>query len=218
MIRVVVADDEPLVRAGIALVLSAADDIEVVAEAADGRQAVTEVISRSADVLLLDIQMPGMDGLTALTESRRVAKGTRVIMLTTYGESEYIDRALDAGATGFLLKDSAPEELIRAVRAVAEGEAYLSPSVTSWVIRRGGSTTSGDARVSEARRKVGALTSRERDVLLLLATGLSNGDIGDRLHLSEATVKMYLSRVFEKLGCANRVQAAGIAHRAGLEV
>ncbi|MBP2471389.1 DNA-binding NarL/FixJ family response regulator [Crossiella equi] len=211
----IIADDEPLVRAGIKLVLSAAEDIEVIAEATDGRSAITEVGARSADVLLLDIRMPGMDGLSALAELAKVAPATRVVILTTFGEAEYIGRALDSGAAGFLLKDSAPEELIRAVKVVAAGEAYLSPSVTKWVINRV-SATGGNAKAVDARRRLDVLTDREREVLELLAQGLSNADIGGRLYMSEATVKMYVSRVLGKLDCSNRVQAAILAHDAGL--
>ncbi|MGO1053483.1 response regulator [Crossiella sp. CA198] len=215
MVRVIVADDEPLVRAGIKLVLSAAEDIEVIAEAGDGRAAIAEVTARSADVLLLDIRMPGMDGLSALAELTKLAPDTRVVILTTFGESEYIGRALDAGAAGFLLKDSAPEELIRAVQVVAAGEAYLSPSVTKWVIGRV-SATGGTAKAVDAQRRLDVLTDREREVLELLAQGLSNADIGGRLYMSEATVKMYVSRVLGKLDCSNRVQAAILAHEAGI--
>ncbi|GAA0627823.1 two component system response regulator [Kutzneria viridogrisea] len=214
MVRVAIADDEPLVRAGIKLVLSASPDIEVVAEAGDGRAAVEVVGKHSVDVLLLDIRMPGMDGLTALGEVARVAPSTRVVFLTTFGEGEYITRALDGGAAGFLLKDSAPEELGRAVRVVAAGESYLSPSVTTWVMKRARSAAPVSA--ASAHNRLASLTERETDVLRLLAQGLSNADISSRLHASEATVKMYVSRVLTKLNCTNRVQAAIMAHEAGL--
>ncbi|MCP3803760.1 response regulator transcription factor [Allokutzneria sp. A3M-2-11 16] len=215
MIRVIVADDEQLVRAGIKLVLSSAPDIEVVAEAADGRAAVTAVVAHVVDVVLLDIRMPGLDGLDALAEIRRLSPRTRVVMLTTFGESGNIERALDAGAVGFLLKDRAAEELISAVRAIAAGEAFLSPSVTKWVIGRSGGASAG-SRASEAQRRVAALSDREREVLELLAQGLSNADIAGRLFTSEATVKSYMTKVLGKLECANRVQAAILAHEAGL--
>nr|WP_086827589.1 response regulator transcription factor [Allokutzneria sp. NRRL B-24872] len=215
MIRVIIADDEPLVRAGIRLVLSSAEDIEVLAEATDGRSAIEEVRSRAAEVLLLDIRMAGMDGLAAVEELRRVGARTKVVILTTFGEPEYIARALDGGVSGFLLKDFAPEELIRAVRVVAAGESYLSPAVTTWVMNRVSGRGEG-ARSARARRLVDELTEREREVLVLLAQGLSNADIAARLHMSEATVKMYMSRLLGKLDCANRVQAAVLAHEAGL--
>ncbi len=214
MVRVLIADDEPLIRNGIRLVLSSADDIEVVAEASDGRQAVDEASKRSVDVALLDIRMPGMDGLSALTELQRVVPRTRVVVLTTFGEDEYISRALAGGAAGFLLKDSAPDELIRAVRAVAAGEAYLSPAVTQRVIGR--FRQDDMARASEAKRRLEALSERELEVLKLLARGLSNADIGGRLFVSEATVKTYMSRLLAKLDCANRVQAALLAQDAGI--
>ncbi|WP_371505195.1 response regulator [Allokutzneria sp. NRRL B-24872] len=211
----IIADDEPLVRAGIRLVLSSAEDIEVLAEATDGRSAIEEVRSRAAEVLLLDIRMAGMDGLAAVEELRRVGARTKVVILTTFGEPEYIARALDGGVSGFLLKDFAPEELIRAVRVVAAGESYLSPAVTTWVMNRVSGRGEG-ARSARARRLVDELTEREREVLVLLAQGLSNADIAARLHMSEATVKMYMSRLLGKLDCANRVQAAVLAHEAGL--
>jgi DNA-binding NarL/FixJ family response regulator len=214
VVRVLIADDEPLIRNGIRLVLASAEDIEVVAEASDGRQAVDEASRRSVDVALLDIRMPGMDGLSALKELQRVVPRTRVVVLTTFGEDEYISRALAGGAAGFLLKDSAPDELIRAVRAVAAGEAYLSPAVTQRVIGRFRHDDMG--RVSEAKRRLEALSERELEVLKLLARGLSNADIGGRLFVSEATVKTYMSRLLTKLDCANRVQAALLAQDAGI--
>lgn len=215
MVRVAIADDEPLVRAGIKLVLSAASDIEVVAEAGDGREAVDVVARHTVDVLLLDIRMPGMDGLTAIAEVAKVAPATKVAFLTTFGEAEYIGKALERGAAGFLLKDSAPDELVRAVRVLAAGESYLSPSVTTWVMKQVGSAA--PSKAVSARVRLEALTERETDVLRLLAQGLSNADISTRLHASEATVKMYVSRVLAKLNCTNRVQAAIIAHDAGME-
>ncbi|MBT2390294.1 response regulator transcription factor [Streptomyces sp. ISL-1] len=215
-IRVVVADDEPLIRAGIRMILTSDRDIEVVAEAANGREAVDLARSHSADVVLLDIQMPVMDGLTALGELRRAAPATRVIVLTTFGERENVLRALEHGGAGFLLKDTAPAELIRAVRAAAAGEAYLSPAATRHVVDQLASGRTA-ARGQEARARVAALSAREREVLALLGEGLSNADAGRRLHMSEATVKTYVSRILAKLGCENRVQAALLARDAGLE-
>jgi DNA-binding NarL/FixJ family response regulator len=214
VVRVLIADDEALIRSGIRLVLASADDIEVVAEAADGRAAVDEAARRAVDVILLDIRMPALDGLSALAELARVAPAARVVVLTTFGEDEYISRALAAGAAGFLLKDSAPDELIRAVRAVAAGEAYLSPAVTRRVIGR--FRRDDVARATAAGRRLESLSERELEVLRLLARGLSNADIGGRLFVSEATVKTYMSRLLAKLDCANRVQAALLAHEAGL--
>lgn len=210
MIRVLVADDEPLIRAGIRMILSSADDIDVVAEAADGREAVELARSQRIDVALMDIQMPVMDGLTALGELRRAAPQVRVLILTTFGERHNVLRALTGGSVGFLLKDSAPAELMRAVRAAAGGEAYLSPGATRHVVD---SLASGGAtqRAEDARRRLEKLTDRERDVLALLGEGLSNADAGQRIHMSEATVKAYVSRILAKLECENRVQAALLA-------
>lgn len=214
MIRVLIADDEPLMRAGIKAILGTADDIELVAEAGDGREALQIVRERRVDVAVLDIRMPRMDGLACARELRTVAPSVRVVMLTTFGEDENIVRALSDGAAGFLLKDSAPEELLRAVRAVNNGEAYLSPMVTSRVV--GMVATSGQPKRQAAQKAVAGLTEREVEVLALLGQGMSNADIGAKLHMSEATVKTYVSRLLAKLGLTNRVQAALLARDAGL--
>ncbi|MEV6314124.1 response regulator transcription factor [Streptomyces sp. NPDC051776] len=215
MIRVLVADDEPLIRAGIRMILTSADDIDVVAEAANGRDALELARAHTVDVALLDIQMPVMDGLSALAELSRVAPGVRALVLTTFGERENVLRALSSGGAGFLLKDSAPAELISAVRAAAGGDAYLSPGATRHVVD---SLASGRAarRGEEARRRLEALTARELEVLALLGEGLSNADAGERIRMSEATVKTYVSRILAKLDCENRVQAALLARDAGL--
>ncbi|GLZ31288.1 DNA-binding response regulator [Lentzea sp. NBRC 105346] len=214
MIRVLIADDEPLMRAGIKAILGTADDIELVAEVGDGREAVQAVRERRVDVAVLDIRMPKLDGLAAARELHAVAPGVKVVMLTTFGEDENIVRALSDGAAGFLLKDSAPEELLRAVRAVHNGEAYLSPMVTSRVV--GMVASSGQPKRQEAVRQVQRLTEREVEVLTLLGQGMSNADVGQKLHMSEATVKTYVSRLLAKLGLTNRVQAALLARDAGL--
>ncbi|MET9695426.1 response regulator transcription factor [Streptomyces sp. NPDC006529] len=215
MIRVVIADDEPLIRAGIRMILTSAPDIEVVAEAANGREAVELARSHAPDVVLLDIQMPVMDGLSALGELVRAAPSAHALILTTFGERENVLRALSHGSAGFLLKDSAPAELIGAVRAAAAGDAYLSPAATRHVVDQ---LASGQraGRGEDARRRVAALSERERGVLALLGEGLSNADAGRRLHMSEATVKTYVSRILAKLECENRVQAALLARDAGL--
>ncbi|MFD3308976.1 response regulator [Streptomyces sp. NPDC058694] len=215
MIRVLVADDEPLIRAGIRMILTSAADIDVVAEAGDGREAVESARSTAVDVALLDIQMPVMDGLTALAELGRAAPDVRVLILTTFGERDNVLRALGHGGAGFLLKDSAPDELIHAVRAAAAGNAYLSPAATRHVVDAL-SSPGATARAEEARHRLDGLTARERDVLALLGEGLSNADAGRRLHMSEATVKTYVSRILTKLDCDNRVQAALLARDAGL--
>ncbi|MGP3687217.1 response regulator [Streptomyces sp. IBSNAI002] len=215
VIRVVIADDEPLIRAGIRMILTSAPDIEVVAEAANGREAVDLARAHVPDVMLLDIQMPVMDGLTALGELGRAAPEVRALILTTFGEKENVLRALGGGSAGFLLKDSAPGELIGAVRAAAAGDAYLSPAATRHVVDQLASGTAV-VRGEQARRRVAELSERERGVLALLGEGLSNADAGRRLHMSEATVKTYVSRILAKLGCENRVQAALLARDAGL--
>ncbi|MBD0708350.1 MULTISPECIES: response regulator transcription factor [unclassified Streptomyces] len=214
-IRVVIADDEPLIRAGIRMILNSDQGIAVVGEAADGRQAVEAARAHAADVVLLDIQMPVLDGLSALPELRRAAPAARVIILTTFGERDNVLRALEYGGAGFLLKDTAPAELIGAVRAAAAGDAYLSPAATRHVVERLASGREA-ARAEEARGRVAALSEKECGVLALLGEGLSNADAGRRLHMSEATVKTYVSRILSKLGCENRVQAALLARDAGL--
>ncbi len=215
MIRVLVADDEPLIRAGIRLILTSAEDIEVVGEAPDGAQALRMAAELAVDVLLLDIRMPVMDGLSALAELPRAAPGTRAIVLTTFGERENVLRAITSGGAGFLLKDTAPGELIQAVRAAATGHAFLSPAATRHIVD---SLADGPAaaRGERARRRLAVLTARERAVVDLLGEGLSNADTGARLHMSEATVKTYVSRILAKLDCENRVQAALLARDAEL--
>jgi DNA-binding NarL/FixJ family response regulator len=214
VIRVLLADDEAMIRAGVKAILAADPGIEVVAEAGDGREAVDLTLAHHPQVALLDIRMPRLDGLAAATEIRRAAPGTAVVMLTTFGEDEYIARALGEGASGFLLKSGDPRELIAGVRAVADGAAYLSPRVAHRVIDelRDGRMTRGTA----ARTRTEALTERERDVLALLGAGLSNAEIGKRLFLVEGTVKSYVSAILTRLGVRNRVQAAIVAYEAGL--
>ncbi|GAB3205268.1 response regulator [Marinactinospora thermotolerans] len=214
MIRVLLADDEAMIRAGVRAILSADPEIEVVAEAADGRAAVELARSHRPDVALLDIRMPRLDGLAAVAEMRRAAPATAVVILTTFGEDDYIARALGEGASGFLLKAGDPRELLAGVRAVAEGAAFLSPRVAQRVIAELGDGRM--ARGAEARRRAGELTERERDVLALLGEGLSNAEIGRRLHLVEGTVKSYVSAILGRLGVRNRVQAAIVAYEAGL--
>lgn len=214
MIRVLVVDDEPLIRAGIRLILSTAGDIEVVAEAANGREAVETARSHRLDVALLDIQMPEMTGLEALAEITKLPRSPRIAMLTTFGEDRYITDALHHGVAGFLLKDSAPEELVHAVRVIATGGAYLSPTVTNRVIQR--FTNHDTSRLEQAQGRIACLTDREREILTLLGNGLSNADIATRTFMSEATIKTYVSRLLAKLDCENRVQAAIIAVNAGL--
>ncbi|YCK33935.1 response regulator [Actinomadura sp. ATCC 39365] len=214
MIRVLLADDEAMIRAGVKAILDSDPSLEVVAEAGDGRQAVDLAIGHRPDVALLDIRMPRLDGLAAAAELRRVAPATAVVMLTTFGEDDYIARALEVGAAGFLLKSGDPRELIAGIHAVADGAAYLSPKVAQRVIAQlaGGRM----AREAEARDRVGVLTDREREVLALLGAGLSNAEIARRMHIVEGTVKAYVSTILTRLDVRNRVQAAIIAHEAGL--
>jgi DNA-binding NarL/FixJ family response regulator len=213
-IQVLLADDEAMVRAGVRAILATDAGIEIVAEAADGRQAVELVRAHRPDVALLDIRMPALDGLAAADEIAMVAPATNIIMLTTFGDDDYIARALGGGAAGFLLKASDPRELIAAVHAVADGAAYLSPAVARRVI--GSYRDAGLGRGTRARRRVAALTDRERDVLALLGAGHSNAEIGRTLYLVEGTVKAHVSSILTKLDARNRVQAAIVAHEAGL--
>ncbi|MEU0489568.1 response regulator transcription factor [Nocardiopsis sp. NPDC006139] len=214
MIRVLIADDEAMIRAGVRAIVESDPDIEVVAEAADGREAVDLAVSHRPDVALVDIRMPRLDGLAAAAEMRRLAPSTAVVVLTTFGEDAYISRALGDGASGFLLKAGDPRELITGVHAVADGGAYLSPQVARQVIDRFGGGR--PAREAAARTRVEQLTQREREVLALVGAGLSNADIADRLFLVEGTVKSYVSAILNRLGLRNRVQAAILAYEAGL--
>ncbi|WP_335932291.1 response regulator transcription factor [Streptomyces sp. PTD5-9] len=218
MIRVLIADDEPMIRKGVRSVLSVDPEIDVVAEAGDGREAVELVRRHRPAVAVLDIRMPGTNGIEAAAEIRRTAPGTGVVMLTTFGEDDYILQALGGGATGFLIKSGEPEELIAGIRAVAEGAAYLSPKVAARVVAHLSETGAGAraGRRSAARERVHALTARERDVLALLGGGLSNGQIARRLHVVEGTVKAHVSSILARLGVDNRAAAAVVAHEAGV--
>lgn len=213
MIRVLVADDEPLIRAGIATVLASAGDMEAVAQAGDGRAAVTAALAHRVDVALLDIRMPALDGLGALAELRRAAPAVRAVMLTSFGVDAYVLRAVQAGAAGFVLKNCTPDELIGAVRAAHRGDAYLAPAVTRTVLAH--VTPADPGRRQAAQDRLDTLSRRETEVLDLLAEGLSNAEISARLRSTETTVKTYVSRILAKVGCANRVQAALLVRDAG---
>ncbi|MCG5467494.1 response regulator transcription factor [Micromonospora sp. LAH09] len=212
MIRVVVVDDEHLVRAGLRLILEAAEDITVVGEAADAAGALEQAHRLRPDVVLLDVRMPGVDGLTVAPEV--VSAGPKVIMLTTFDLDEYVHRALRAGAVGFLLKDTPPRELAAAVRTVAAGNAMLAPTVTRRLISS--FAERGPARRDAARQRLAPLTARELEIVREVARGLGNAEIARRLTMSEATVKAHVSRALAKLQAGNRVQLAILVHDADL--
>ncbi|MFD5644240.1 response regulator [Streptomyces anulatus] len=206
-----IADDEAMIRAGVRAILARDPHVEVVAEAGDGHEAIALTRAHRPDVVLLDIQMPGLDGLTAAARLHRESAAVGVIMLTTFGQDAYVTRALEEGADGFLLKADDPRELLNGVRAVGAGGAYLSPRVAGRVI-----AGMRAHRAAHPHRPLERLTEREREVLAGLGTGLSNAEIASRLHLVEGTVKAHVSAVLAKLGARNRVEAAIAAYEAGL--
>jgi DNA-binding NarL/FixJ family response regulator len=206
----VIADDQPMMRAGFKAVLEATGAIEVVAEASSGEEAVAAANAHSPDVVLMDIEMPGMDGIEA---TRRLPRH-RVLILTTFGLDEYIVDALRAGASGFLLKDAPTEDVVGAVRSVAAGDAVLSPTVTRQLLDQVGRRL--PAPVSRSPETLAELTDREREVLRMLAAGLSNAELAEALYLSEATVKTHVSNLLGKLGLRDRVQAVIYAYETGL--
>ncbi|WP_329158448.1 response regulator transcription factor [Streptomyces sp. NBC_01717] len=213
MVRVVVVDDEPMVCRFLRTILGSADDLDVVDEAHDGAAGVEAVVRNRPDVVLMDLRMPGMDGLTAIERITELADPPAIVVPTTFDADQYVLRALRAGATGFLVKSTPPEELIGLVRVAAEGHTVLSPTAARRLIAA--STESLSAR-DRARELVGSLTEREVEVLACLGEGMSNAQIAARLYLSEATIKGYVSRMLDKLGCMNRTQAGLIAHDAGV--
>jgi DNA-binding NarL/FixJ family response regulator len=214
MIRVVLADDQALVRAGFRALLDAQDDIQVVGEAGDGEEAVRLAAELTPDIVLMDIRMPGVDGLSAtrrMAAEERLA-GVRVVILTTFGLDEYVFEAIRSGASGFLVKDTEPEELVQAVRVVAAGEALLSPSVTRQLIAE----FAARAKEPQGSNGLEDLTDREREVLALVAEGLSNEEISQRLVVSPATAKTHVSRAMGKLRARDRAQLVVIAYESGL--
>jgi DNA-binding NarL/FixJ family response regulator len=213
--RVLIADDQALVRAGFRVLIESAPDLEVVGEAADGVQAVALARSEAADVVLMDIRMPELDGLAATRELVTGPEGPRVIILTTFDVDEYVFEALRSGASGFLLKDTEPAELLQAVRVVAAGEALLAPSVTKRLIEEFATRPDPHRTPPEA---LASLTEREREVLALVARGLSNHEIAAELVISPATAKTHVSRVMMKLGARDRAQLVVIAYETGLVV
>ncbi len=210
-IRVLIADDQELVRTGLRLIVESGQDLDVVGEAADGEDAVRKARALRADIALMDIRMPGTDGIEATRQIIQSGGATRVIVLTTFSADEYVFQALAAGASGFLLKDGPADELLRAIRTVAAGDSLLAPSVTTGVIRR-------FAQQSPVREQPGRdeLTERELEVWKLLARGLSNAEIADELVVGDATVKTHVARVLGKLGLRDRTQAVIAAYESGL--
>ncbi len=218
MIRVLLADDQALIRAGFHVLIDVADDLQVVGEATDGAQAVDLARRERADVVLMDIRMPGVDGLEA---TRRISAdddlaGVKVIILTTFESDEYVYQAIRAGASGFLVKDTEPADLIQAVRVVARGDALLSPSVTRRLITDLAARPERPPPSDTSVRALAALTDREREVMALVAEGLSNDEIAARLFLSPLTSKTHVSRIMTKLYARDRAQLVVIAYESGL--
>jgi DNA-binding NarL/FixJ family response regulator len=211
-IAIAIADDQPLVRSGLRMIIEGEPDLHIVGEAADGAAAVDLVKTTGADVLLLDVQMPGVDGLAAMEQIAATGAPTRVLMLTTFDLDEYVYRAMRAGASGFLLKDMPGEDIVTAIRQVVRGvDALLAPTLTRRLLDRFGAQPPRPATTDLDR-----LTEREVDVLRLLGHGLSNAEIAARLYIGETTVKTHVARVLMKLGLRDRVQAAILAHESGL--
>ena len=215
MIRIALVDDDALLRAGLRLLVETQADIRVVAEAGTGREAVQQCRALQPDVVLMDLRMPGMDGVEATRQLTAGDSGARVLVLTTFDDESGMFDAVRAGASGFLLKRATPEELLTAVRAVAAGEGLVSPAMTLRLLRGFAAAAPGPPGPHE-QRKVDALTPREREVLVLLARGLSNAEIADRASVAEATAKTHVARVLAKLGLRDRVQAVVFAYENGL--
>jgi DNA-binding NarL/FixJ family response regulator len=210
-IRVLVADDQSMVRAGFRMLLAGEDDIEVVAEASNGLEAVDKAARFHPTVVLMDIRMPELDGLQATRRILAADNGARILILTTFDLDEYVFEALRAGASGFVLKDDSPEQLIAAIRTVADGEALLSPTVTRRVIQKFARTPR-----PVPPKGLDDLSDRERDVFHLIARGLSNGEIAEELYISDTTVKTHVTHILQKLGLRDRVQAVVLAYQTGL--
>ncbi|PJE96885.1 DNA-binding response regulator [Streptomyces carminius] len=216
MIRVVITDDQVMVREGFSVLLNAQPDMEVVGEAVDGREAVEQVAALAPDVVLMDIRMPRLNGLEATREICASGAAAKVLILTTYDLDEYVYQALRAGASGFLLKDASARQLADGVRTVAGGEALLAPAVTRRLIAEFSRLAGRTGPRAPLRERIGDLTERETQVLALVAQGLSNGEIAAELVVAESTVKTHVSRVLVKLGLRDRTQAAVFAYESGL--
>jgi DNA-binding NarL/FixJ family response regulator len=214
-VRVLLVDDDALVRAGLRLILSSADDLQVVGEADDGAHAVAAVREHRPDVVLMDIRMPQLDGIAATAALRRMDRPPQVIVLTTFQADQQVLSALRSGASGFLVKDTPPDEIINAVRLVASGEAIISPSVTRTLLAHFEDVDASDRRRAAAQR-LATLTDRELEVAAAIGTGASNAQVAASLFMSEATVKAHVSRLLTKLDANNRVQIALVVHDAGL--
>ena len=210
-IRVLIADDQTLVRSGFRMILEDEPGIEVVGEVADGDAAVAAARRLNPDIALLDIRMPRLDGLEAARRILASASNTKVVMLTTFDVDEYVFRAVEAGASGFLLKDVTPEQLVASVRLVAAGEALLAPAITRRLIER-----FARQQTAAPPDEIGDLTGREREVVVQVARGLSNAEVAEALHLSPATVKTHVARILGKLGLRDRVQLVVLAYECGL--
>lgn len=224
-IRILIVDDQQLIRSGLAMVLGATDGLQVVGEAGDGIEAVSAAARLEPDVILMDVQMPRMDGIAAAREITKANPASRVIILTTFDVDAYAFGGLEAGASGFLLKDSSTEDILSAVRAVAAGDAVLAPRITAELVRRydalsrpmdGSTEATRERSRAAALELLGALTDREREVFDAIVTGLSNAEIAQELWLSESTVKTHVGRILQKLGMRDRVQAVVFAFQNGV--
>jgi DNA-binding NarL/FixJ family response regulator len=211
-IRVVVVDDQPVIRSGLSMIVSAHDDLELVGEAADGREGIELVDTVAPDVVLMDIQMPELDGVEATRQLAVRGSHARVLILTTFGQEQYVFDAFEAGAAGFLLKTAEPQVIVDAIRTIATGNSLLAPQLTQQIIE---SYLAG-RRATTMPSEYARLTDREQEVLRAMATGLSNAEIGRELFIGEGTVKTHVARILDKLGLRDRVQAVVFAHRHGL--
>ncbi len=215
-IRIVIVDDDPMVRAGLRLLLGGAPDIQIVAEAVDGAEAPKVVAAYSPDIVLMDIRMPKVDGLTAMREILASRHAPKVIVLTTFDADDLVLKALHLGAAGFLLKDASPELMVQAIHAVAEGEPGFSPSVLRQVVAAA-TRSAGSDRRRQARKELASLTEREREIAIAIGQGLSNAEISAAMFLSIATIKAHITRIFTRLNLSNRVQVALLVNDAELD-